>query len=188
MAPPLDGISGSLGPLPRAAGVCSIDGRRSARLGRSGLDLGCLCIGVLCCCLWLDRQSLLSWLRRRSCPASSSPPCSGEGVACVFRDGVPANAPEPDSSSRPPGRAYMRSSKPFGDGVCRLVDATHPSFFYGCSGEEKPAHGGGVVVVEDAALCTQDLEGLRCKICFSGVVCEMCRDSWSGCIQCVVCV
>lgn len=112
MALPCVGIMVSIGSLPQAASESSVVGGRSVRVGCAGSDLGCFCTGVLGCYPRSEGQRLLPSFRLRLCFSPSSSPCGSEGLAYGAWDVIPADALEPDLSSRPWRRAHMRYSEP----------------------------------------------------------------------------
>lgn len=113
MAPSCAGISGSLGPFPRVAGDRSVDGGWPARLECWASFWRLVCIGVLLCCSQMEVLLLLPRPPARLGSLSISSSCVGdEESACYARDGIPADVPEPESSSCPQGWAHMRYLKP----------------------------------------------------------------------------
>lgn len=114
------------------------------------------------CCPRSGGQRLLRRLRFRLCSFSSL--CGGEGRACGARDVFPADVLEPDLSSRPWWRAYMRYSKP---SMATAFAGRFPSgaaagMRWWCTVESCSA-------LETTAFAHRDPRGLRCNFPFPRV-------------------
>lgn len=125
---------------------------------------------------------LLHRLRLGSFPASSSP-CSGEGFAGGARDVFPADVLEPEFSSRPCRRAYMRYSKPTmatafaGGSPSGAASETR----WWCSTEAQLA-------LKTTTSADKDLGGLRCNFLFPRVLSAFVRGQLGWLLLGVSCV
>jgi hypothetical protein len=154
------------------------------------------CAGFLLCagaklarrCSQLKMQLLLPWLRFRSCSPFLSSLCDGDGgVACGARDDFPTDAPEPDSSSRPSGRAYMRYSKPLATAYAdwSTLCVRHPSV------PAKPERKGGMAKprpsLKKVQCAIRSPEGRLCYFfIFWGCLCKVLGQlSWSAPERCM---
>lgn len=129
------------------------------------IDLGCFCTGVLGCYPRSEGQRLLPSFRLRLCFSPSSSPCGSEGLAYGAWDVIPADALEPDLSSRPWRRAHMRYSEPTmaTTYACHFPSGAVAEMMRWCTVEAQSA-------LKTMAFGHKDPWGLRCNFLFPRVL------------------